>query len=103
MPSVEQLERLEALDPKDPFIPYARALEHAKAGDHDSAIAAFDRCLTLDADYLYAYFHKARSLEAEGRIDDAKQTLTQGAERAAAAGDAKASSEIAGFLHALEP
>ena len=101
MPSIEQLQRLEALDPEDPFIPYAMALELAKANDHDGAIAAFDRCLALDPDYLYAYFHKARSLEVAGRRDDAVQTLQIGVDKAVTAGDAKARSELSGYLAQL--
>lgn len=98
MPSIEQLQRLEAIDPKDPFVPYAMALELAKTGDHDQAIAAFDRCLALDPDYLYAYFHKARSLDAAGRRADAVGVLEIGAEKAAKAGDAKAHSELSEYL-----
>ena len=101
MPTVEQLERLEALDPEDPFVPYALALEHAKSGEHARALEAFDRCLALDSDYLYAYFHKARSLEAAGRPSDAMAVLRDGAERAQAAGDAKARSEISAYIASL--
>jgi len=101
MPTVEQLERLEASDPNDPFIAYALALELAKQGEHDRALEAFDRCLALDADYLYAYFHKARSLEALGRVPDATALLEAGAARARKIGDAKALAEITGYRDAL--
>ncbi len=98
MPSVEQLERLLAADPDDSFVHYALALEHAKAGDHDRAAESFDRCLALDELYCYAYFHKARSLEASGRKDDAKATLEAGLHAARRASDQKAIGEITSYL-----
>jgi tetratricopeptide (TPR) repeat protein len=99
MPSIEQLQRLYEADPTDPFAPYALAQELAKQGEHERAIEHYDLCLALDADYLYAYFHKARSLEAAGRVQDAIDVLRAGAARAA--NDAKAQSEIAGYLDQL--
>jgi tetratricopeptide (TPR) repeat protein len=61
MPTIEQLQRLYDADPSDPFAPYALAQEYAKQGDHAHAVEFYDRCLALDPDYLYAYFHKARA------------------------------------------
>lgn len=101
MPSINQLERLLAVDPKDPFVPYALALAYAKEARHDDAVASFDRCLGLDEAYLYAYYHKARSLEALGRVEEAREVLRTGADFARRGADSKALSEMRGYLGAL--
>lgn len=98
MPSMQQLEKLLAADPGDPFVLYAMAIELAKQGKHEDAIGYFDRCLAADSLYCYAYFHKARSLEALGRHADLKAALTAGVAAAKEAGDGKALSEISGYL-----
>lgn len=101
MPSIAQLERLLAIDPADPFVPYALGQEHAKQGRFDQAIAWYDRCLALDPSYCYAYYHKARALEPAGDRAAIEAVLRQGLAAAKAAGDAKASSELASFLESL--
>jgi hypothetical protein len=65
------------------------------------AIAWYDRTVAVDANYCYAYFHKARSLEELGRIDDACAALRMGIERARTAGDRHALSELSGYLDQL--
>lgn len=101
MPSIEQLERLLTADPHDAFLLYALAQEHAKAGDHAGAVKAYDRCLAVDSEYCYAYFHKARSLVALGNTSAAATTLEAGLAIARRSGDAKAAGEIATELACL--
>lgn len=101
MPTVEQLERVLAADPNDTFVLYALAQEHAKRGNADAALAFYDRCLAADRLYCYAYFHKAKVLEALGRLGDARATLAAGVVAAREAGDMKALSEISGALDLL--
>lgn len=101
MPSIEQLEKLLAIDEADTFVLYALAQEYAKGGDHSAAIAYYDRCLAADETYCYAYFHKARSLEAIEQIEPARATLQAGLAVARRVGDAKAASEIGSFLNSL--
>jgi tetratricopeptide (TPR) repeat protein len=96
-----QLMRMADAEPGDPFFPYGIAQEHARAGRHDEAIAWYDRTVAVDANYCYAYFHKARSLEELGRIDDACAALRVGIERARTAGDRHALSELSGYLDQL--
>jgi tetratricopeptide (TPR) repeat protein len=96
-----QLMRMADAEPGDPFFPYGIAQEHARAGRHAEAIAWYDRTVAVDANYCYAYFHKARSLEELGRIDDACSALRTGIERARAAGDRHALSELSGYLDQL--
>jgi tetratricopeptide (TPR) repeat protein len=101
MPSIEQLEKLLAADPADPFVLYGLAQEHAKRGDHARAIDFYDRCLASDSGYCYAYFHKARTLQAAGRAAEAIETLKAGAQAARRAGDQHALAEITGYLDEL--
>ena len=101
MPSIEQLEKLLAVDPDDSFVHYALALEYAKGGAHDKAADSFDRCIAIDEHYCYAYFHKAKSLEADNKLDDARSTLETGLGIAKQVGDQKAASEIGSYLSIL--
>lgn len=103
MPSLAQLERLLAADPADPFVLYGIAQEHAKAGDGARAVEFYDRCLAADANYCYAYFHKAKALEGMGRCPEAVATLEAGAKAAKASGDGHAFEEISAYLEALSP
>jgi tetratricopeptide (TPR) repeat protein len=98
MPSIDQLEKLLASSPDDTFVLYALAQEHAKAGRHADAVGFYDRCLTADPAYLYAYFHKARSQVALDQEQQARETLTAGTAAARNAGDHHAVSELSSFL-----
>ena len=101
MSRLNQLQQLFESDPADAELPYMIAHEYAKLGEHETAIEWFDRCTAIDPNHLYGYFHKARSLESLNRIDDARDTLQSGLQRAIAASDAKASGEIEGYLSQL--
>lgn len=102
MPSIEQLTRLLEAEPDDAFLMYGIAQEHFKLGAFDQAVAWYDRTIAADPNHGYAYFHKARALEAAGRRGDAIETLRIGVRVARAAGDQKAWSELAGYLDELE-
>ncbi|MBY0307613.1 MAG: hypothetical protein K2Q09_02625 [Phycisphaerales bacterium] len=92
-----KLEKLLALDPADTFVLYGIAQEHARAGDFARAIEFYDRTLTADPAYCYAYFHKARAQQAAGDLAGARQTALEGAQAAHRAGDQKALSELGGL------
>jgi tetratricopeptide (TPR) repeat protein len=98
MPTIEQLEKLLAVDPDDPFVHYGIGQERAKLGEHEQAIACFDRALSLDDGYCYAYYFKAISLKELGRRDDAVSVIRFGIEKAAASNDAKARSELESLM-----
>ena len=103
MPSLDQLNTLLAADPADPFVLYGLAQEHARLKDFARAVEFYDRCLAADPRYCYAYFHKARAQEAQGRPADAAATLREGQRAAKAAGDTHALAEISGYLDEIEP
>jgi tetratricopeptide (TPR) repeat protein len=102
MPSIEQLEALLAREPGDPFLMYGIAQEHAKAGRFAEAVVWYDRTLSVDPAYCYAYFHKAKALEGGGDVAGAVSTIRAGIVAAKAARDQKALSELGGYLDELE-
>ena len=101
MSRIAQLERMLAVEPGDPFVLYGLAQEYAKAGDMTRSVETYDKCLAADPHYLYAYFHKARALEAVGRTQDAVSTLRAGVDAARRAGDGHAEGEIRAYLDEL--
>jgi len=102
MPSIADLQRLLDKSPNDPDLLYGLAMEHAKAARTDEACAHFDRCLAADPTYCYAYYHKARALEAAHRITEALATLRAGLTAAKAARDNHALSELTAYLDDLD-
>ena len=101
MPSIAQLERLLQTDPHDAFVLYGLAQEYAKAANWETACAYYDRCVRADPHYCYAYFHKARALDAAGKREEARIAVRAGLEAAKASGDAHAASELAGLWESL--
>lgn len=89
---LSQLRNLLEMDPHDAFCMYGIAMEYAKSGHHEKAIAWFDQTITTDPAYCYAWYHKARCQEESGDSKAAVDTLEQGIERANEIGD----------MHALE-
>jgi tetratricopeptide (TPR) repeat protein len=102
MPSIPQLEKLLAIDPGDAFLLYALAQEHAKAGDTPAACDAYDRCLVADPAYCYAYYHKARTLMAAHRRDEALATVDAGLVAAKTHNDLKARGELEALRDEIE-
>lgn len=96
-----QLQKLLAMDPNDAFVLYGLAQEHAKREEHAQSIAYYDKCLAVDPLYCYAYYHKARSQQAEGDLAGAVATLRSGLDAAKKARDEKARSEIEGLIEML--
>lgn len=102
MSRLAQLTKLHAADPTDADVAYMIAQEHAKTGEYAVAVEWYDRCLGLNPHYHYAYFHKAKALEAAENVSLAVATLREGLRQSRAAGDAKATNEITGYLDELD-
>jgi tetratricopeptide (TPR) repeat protein len=98
---MSQLRNLLDSDPHDAFCMYGIAMEHAKTGAHEEAVAWFDRTMETDPAYCYAWFHKARSQESMGNQAGAIQTLEDGIEQAKSLGDQHAADEMGGFLQSI--
>ena len=102
MPSIADLEKLLAQEPNDPFVLYGLANEYAKARETDKAVIFYDRCVAADPAYSYAYYHKARALEAAGRKAEALASITAGIAAATKAGDQHAVSELQSLRDEIE-
>jgi tetratricopeptide (TPR) repeat protein len=78
----QTLESWAASYPRDPR-PHGliSGLALSATGQHDLAIAAADKAITLDPDLAYAYLNKSFNELRLGRLDDALLTLGRAAER----------------------
>ena len=101
MDRLTKLTKLYEADPNDPFLTYGIALEHGKLGAYDEAITWLDRTLAADAKYCYAYFQKAKMLDAKGDSAAAVAVLKEGIQAAQRAGDGHAAEEMMGLMETI--
>jgi len=101
MTRLDKLLMILAAEPGDAFTLYGIAQEYAKQGDAANAVTYFDRCLTADPTYCYAYYHKAKAQADAGDVAAATATLRTGLDTAKRTGDAKAAGEMAALLDSL--
>lgn len=88
--------------PNDPFIPYALAIEYKNSGDSASARRYFEDVRSRFPEYVPTYLHLGGLLSETGDVSGARAAYTVGIERARAAGDGHALSELADALALLE-
>ena len=100
---INQLRNMLESEPDDTFCLYGIAMEYAKDGQSDRALAHFDRTIEVDPDYCYAYYHKARCLIDLDRTEDARATLETGLAQARSCGDVHAEGEIEALLATVTP
>ncbi len=98
---LSQLRNLLEKDPHDAFYMYGIAMEHAKLGKHEEAIAWFTRTLETDPAYCYAWYHKARCQDSAGDATAATQTLHEGITQATECGDTHAAQEMSELLDTI--
>ena len=101
MDRLSQLRNLLEKDPHDAFCMYGIAMEHAKLGKHDEAIAWFTQTLETDPAYCYAWYHKTRCQDSAGDGVGATQTLHDGIAQATECGDAHAVQEMSELLETI--
>jgi tetratricopeptide (TPR) repeat protein len=94
MSRLEQLEKMLAGDPDDPFLNFGLAMEYAKMGRHEEALAQFTRVTELDKKYVPAYFQKANVLVSLNRHSEAKQVFGEALTAAEQTGNKHAAAEI---------
>jgi tetratricopeptide (TPR) repeat protein len=102
MPRLDQLLELLQADPTDTFLQYAVAMEHAKQGDHEQALAAFNDLLARDPKYVAAYFMAGRTCEQKEDPEAAKAFYRRGIDTANSIGDSHAAGEMSSALMMLE-
>jgi len=98
---LEQLEKMLKTDPGDVFLNFALAMEYARAGRTEEAIAQFVRVTELDPKYVPAYFQRGNFLVSIGRKDEARTAFSEGMKIAADIGDTHAAAEMSEALALL--
>lgn len=98
---LEVLKQIVAQNPADAFARYGLAMEYAKAGDVERAVAEFTATLKADPNYVAAYYHGGQALERLGRLDEARDTYRRGIEVCTAAGNLHTRGELQAALDLL--
>jgi tetratricopeptide (TPR) repeat protein len=99
-----RLEVLKAMldqNPNDSFSRYGLAMEYAKSGDLEQAIAEYRALLAANPNYSAAYYHGGQALAKLGRPEEARQLYRQGIEATTRIGDLHTRSEIEAALEML--
>ena len=97
----EMLEQFVAQKPADAFARYGLALECAKLGDEQAAIAHFRKLLETNSDYVAGYFQFAQLLSRLGQVNEARKLLSDGIVVAQRVGDSHARDEMQAALTSL--
>lgn len=98
---LDALKQMVVQDPSNSFARYGLAMEYAKAGNLDQAVAEFKTLLSTDDSYVAAYYHAGQALEKLGDIDGARAMYERGIEACHRKGDAHTRSEIEAALSLL--
>lgn len=101
MPRLEQLKALLEKDPTDAFLNFGLAMEYAKEGRDEQALAQFDRVLELDPNYIAALHQKANVQLRLNHTADAIATLDEAIATAQRTGDAHAVEELQALRESL--
>jgi len=101
---MERIEKLKAFlktNPADSFLQHALALEYIKLGNDDDARLLFEEILKREPGYIGSYYHLAKLLERNDKIDEAIKIYEQGMEEAKKAGDNHTLGELRGAYEEL--
>lgn len=104
----ESSKRLEVIETmiqkgsKDPFHHYARGMELRSLGRIEDALVALEAVHTSFPDYVPTYLMAAQVAQELGRIEEAATYADRGIERARAAHDDHALSELTTFRSTLK-
>lgn len=102
MDKIAGLKEILELDPKNSFARYGLAMELARRGETEAALAEFDMLLTNDPGYTAGYFMAAQTLSAAGRTQVAIARLKTGIDCATLSGNHHAVNEMHAMLEELE-
>lgn len=94
------LEYLEE-SPEDSFSLHALALEYVKAERLPEAIGLWNRLLSHHPDYVGAYLHLGKALEAAGKEEQAEEIYEAGVAVARKLGEERAAGELRQALDEL--
>ena len=101
MDRISKLKEFLKANPADSFVQHALALEYIKLGDDEKARLLFEELLNRQPDYVGSYYHLAKLLERNGRIDEAIVVYEKGMEETKKVGDNHAFGELRGAYEEL--
>lgn len=101
MDRLEILKGMLETNPNDQFARYGLAMEFVKGGKFEEAVAEFRALLSVNPNYVAAYYHGGQALEKLSRKEEARALYQQGIETAGRNGDSHAQSELEEALEAL--
>jgi predicted Zn-dependent protease len=91
---LEVLKKMMAAGSTDPFVPYALALEYSGSGQIEDALQTFSSLRDAQPGYVPMYLMCGSMLVKAGRLDEAREWLSAGAQVARAKGDTHALGEL---------
>ena len=98
---LEALKNLVQQNPSDSFSRYGLAMEYVRLGELERAIEEHRALLSVNPDYVAAYFHGGQTLEKLGRLEEARETYREGLAASTRTGDLHARGEIQTALDLL--
>jgi tetratricopeptide (TPR) repeat protein len=98
---LEVLKGMLSANPQDSFARYGLAMEYAKTGQLEQAVAEFHTLLEHDEKYAAGYFHGGQAMEKLGRLEDARKMYEKGIEVTGRTGDSHTRSELQAALDML--
>jgi len=102
MDKIAGLKEILAMDPKNSLARYGMAVELARGGETNAALAEFDRLLADDPGYTAGYYMAAQTLTDAGRIQEAVERLKTGIDCATRSGNSHAASAMQAMLDELD-
>jgi tetratricopeptide (TPR) repeat protein len=98
MKGIGMLREVEQRDSNNLQLQIAFALFSVKSGQHDKAVARFDKALRIDSNYIEAYLHLAGIYEQQGEIGKCTQMLEKYADKT---DDITARTEVKKYIQEL--
>lgn len=102
MSRIQKLQEFLALDPNDSFSRYAIGLEYAKEKNFAEAVRVLEELRSRDPGYIPTYYMLASYYRELADIPNAREIYERGIERAEAARDLHAASELHAAMDELE-
>src|SRR5262245_56644953 len=98
---LEILKNIVEQNPTDSFSRYGLAMEYANSGNLEQAVLEYESLLSMNPDYVAAYYHGGQALEKLGRAGDARAIYRSGLDATRRKGDMHTHSEIQAALDIL--
>ena len=99
---IDQLLEMLREDANDPFLHYALGLELAKKKNYQEAMSSFQKTISLNEDYVAAYYQLGIIFIEIDIIDVAKTYIQKGIEKAQHNKDFKSKRELEELIEGIE-